>query len=349
MRFLLDRDYRLLERLDRFYVGAWAASRGGSTTIWAGTVLSDHLPVSMNISFGDPTAPRRGTRIPDKILLDQDLLTQLQGIWSTDMLHYGVCVSDVDGDGKMEFFVCGFGSENQVLKWTGQRLVNIARGTPLEDSERRAIGVAAGDLDGDGEEEIYVLNTDTFLGRKKLTDRLFSKSGGSWVDMFSLPMNMDEANMCAGRSVCAVDRMGTGRYGFFVANYGGMMKLFEISDSGFLEDRASEAGLATYPTGGRALVSLPLVSHHSMDIFAGNEGGPNFLFRHKGMDSGQYAECGADYGLMDSRENCRGIAVVDIVGTESFGLACGNWQGPHRLFVPSGPEPIGGAKALGFF
>ncbi|KAI5070489.1 hypothetical protein GOP47_0014832 [Adiantum capillus-veneris] len=263
-------------------------------------------------------------------------------------LHYGVCVSDIDGDGKMEFFVCGFGSENQVLKWTGERLVNIASGTPLEDSERRAIGVAAGDLNGDGAEEIYVLNTDTFLGRKKLTDRLFSKSGGSWVDLFSLPMNMDEANMCAGRSVCSVDRMGTGRYGFFVANYGGKMKLFEISESGFLEDRASEAGLATYPTGGRALVSLPLVSHHSMDIFAGNEGGPNFLFCHKGTETGQYAECAAAYGLTDSMENCRGIAVVDIIGTESFGLACGNWQGPHRLFVPSGPGPIGGATALGF-
>lgn len=48
-------------------------------------------------------------------------------------------------------------------------------------------------------------------------------------------------------------------------------QLFELSETGFLEDRASEAGLSTYPTGGRALVSLPLISHHAMDIFAGNE------------------------------------------------------------------------------
>lgn len=263
-------------------------------------------------------------------------------------LHYGVCVADIDGDGKMEFFVCGFGSENQVLKWTGQELVNIASGTPLEDPERRAIGVAAGDFDGDGEEELYILNTDTFLGRKKVMDRLFSKTGGSWVDLFSLPMNMDEANMCAGRSVCCVDRTGSGRYGFFVANYGGKMKLFEISETGFVEDKASEAGLSIYPTGGRALVSLPLVSRHAMDIFAGNEGGPNFLFCHKGRNSEEYVECAGAYGLMDSMENCRGIAVVDVNGTEEFGLACGNWQGPHRLFVPSGAGPVGGAQALGF-
>jgi hypothetical protein len=36
---------------------------------------------------------------------------------------------------------------------------------------------------------------------------------------------MDEANMVAGRSVAAVDRFGTGKYGFFVANYGGLMKV----------------------------------------------------------------------------------------------------------------------------
>jgi hypothetical protein len=24
------------------------------------------------------------------------------------------------------------------------------------------------------------------------------------------------------------------------------------------------------------------------------------------------------------------------------------WQGPHRLYTPSGPGPLGGAKALGF-
>lgn len=36
--------------------------------------------------------------------------------------------------------------------------MNIASGTPLEDPERRAIGVAAGDMDGDGEEEVICQN-----------------------------------------------------------------------------------------------------------------------------------------------------------------------------------------------
>ncbi|KAG0607582.1 hypothetical protein M758_8G040200 [Ceratodon purpureus] len=263
-------------------------------------------------------------------------------------LNYGVCVADLDGDGEFELFVCGFGFQNQLLKWNGKELVDVAVGTPLEDPETKSIGVAAGDFDGDGQEELYVLNTDTFLGRKKVTDRLFDSQSGKWQDLFSLPRNMDESNMCAGRSVCAVDRLGSGKYSFFVANYGGMMKMFEMTEEGFVADVASEVGLTAYPTGGRALVSLPLISHSGMDIFAGNEGGPNFLFINKGDGSGRFVECASAYGLMDALENCRGVAVVDALGDGHLGLACGNWQGPHRLFALSGPGPIGGAEALGF-
>ena len=47
----------------------------------------------------------------------------------------------------------------QIYKWSGSSFVRI-RDPVLEDSSRRAIGVAACDIDGDGREEIYVLNTD---------------------------------------------------------------------------------------------------------------------------------------------------------------------------------------------
>lgn len=103
-------------------------------------------------------------------------------------------------------------------------------------------------------------------------------------------------------------------------------QMFEMTEEGFVADVASEVGLTTYPTGGRALVSLPLISHSAMDIFAGNEGGPNFLFLNKGDGSGRFVECASAYGLMDALENCRGVAVVDALGDGHLGLACGNWQ-----------------------
>ena len=48
-------------------------------------------------------------------------------------------------------------------------------------------------------------------------------------------------------------------------------QMFEMTEDGFVADIAPEVGLVTYPTGGRALVSLPLISASAMDIFAGNE------------------------------------------------------------------------------
>ncbi|GCB60439.1 hypothetical protein scyTo_0011137, partial [Scyliorhinus torazame] len=83
-------------------------------------------------------------------------------------LNYGVAVSDVDNDGELEIVVAGYNGPNLVLKYNNvtKRLHNIAvdeRSSPyysLRDRQGNAIGVAACDIDGDGREEIYFLNTN---------------------------------------------------------------------------------------------------------------------------------------------------------------------------------------------
>jgi len=240
-------------------------------------------------------------------------------------LNYGVAVLDVDNDGAFELVVAGYGYPNQVLKWTGQNFINIADET-LADASRQAIGVGGADVDGDGREEIYILNTDTFAGRKRFGDRLFGFFDGQWLDLFSMPRNEAVINQTAGRSVAALDRDGDGRYGFFVANYGGPMRLYELDADGNLEDVAKEAGVALV-TGGRGLFCGPIISQR-MDVFAVNENGPNFLLRN--MGTGRFEEVAQHLGLADPYEHGRGVTVVDL--GDSFGLVYGNWEGPHRLF-----------------
>lgn len=252
------------------------------------------------------------------------------------MLGYGVAVSDVIGEGRFAFFVCGFGVPNRVLFWDGNALADHFEPT-LAAYQRQAIGVATGDIDGDGAEEIYVLNTDTFAGAKRYGDHLFARRDGVWTDLFTLERNEEVVNQTAGRSVCAVDRKGIGVYGFLVANYGGPLRLYERGPDDDLFDVARRAGLAMV-TGGRALVSLPLISPPGrMDIFAANENAPNFLFVHQG--DGSYAEKADEYGVADPFEHARGVAVLDADGNGRFDLAVGNWQGEHRLFLQS---PLGG-------
>lgn len=243
-------------------------------------------------------------------------------------LNYGIAITDIDGDGQFEIVVAGFGYRNLILKWDGTQYTDVAPPL-LADEGRRAIGVAACDIDGDGLEELYVLNTDTFSGEKRIADRFFDDNGDTWADLFSLEINSAVQNLTAGRSVACVDRNGDGRYGIFVANYGGPMRLYELDEDGFLVDVAPDAGV-DLTTGGRGVVSFPILSNN-MDIFAGNENGPNFLFINRG--DGTYDEIAGDVGLDDPFENVRGVTPLDANDDGVLDIAYGNWEGPHRLYI----------------
>jgi len=243
--------------------------------------------------------------------------------------YYGVAALDVDGDGETEFLVAGFGCPNRVLKWNGVQLRDV---TPpeLADPLRATVGVAAGDLDGDGREEIYLLNTDTFAGTKRFCDRLMkARADGTWLDLFDRPENLHVRNFSAGRSVAVLDRRGVGRYGFFVANYGRPMRMYELSPAGALVDLAPALGLSRV-TGGRGLLAAPLMGH-ATDLVCVNENGPNFFFRNSG--DGTFEECAVALHLDDPAEHARGVTTLDLDGDGRLDLAWVNWEGPHRLMA----------------
>ncbi len=243
-------------------------------------------------------------------------------------LSNGIAVTDVDGDGAFELVVAGYRTGNLVLKWDGERLVDVADPV-LADPGGCAVGLAAADVDGDGREEIYILNSDRGSGPKDMGDRLFAGFGERWIDLLAQAENAGVANHVAGRSVAALDRHGHGRYGFVVATDGAPFRLFELSRRGRLEDAAEEAGIDMI-VAGRGLVSLPFLSDR-MDLFAANEGGPNFLFRNLG--DGTFEEIAGERGIADSRTAGRGVVALDADGDGLFDLLVGSWDGPQRLFL----------------
>ena len=101
-------------------------------------------------------------------------------------LSYGVSVTDVNQDGKFDFVVTGFGYINLALSYENGKLINIVNQKKFTDEFRRTIGVAACDIDKDGYEEIYFLNTDTYSGTKKYSDRLIDLVGSKFLDMFEI-------------------------------------------------------------------------------------------------------------------------------------------------------------------
>lgn len=250
---------------------------------------------------------------------------------NVDRLSYGIAVCDIDGDGEFEFVVTGFGYHNLALKWNGRGLLDAADAV-LADQHGQAIGIAAGDIDGDGIEEIYVLNSDTFAGPKQQHDRLFALHGGQRVDLFGQPETQQLANRSAGRSVCVVDRFGFGRYAFFVANYGAVMRLYELDANWRLSETARAVGI-NYATGGRAVAAAPLFGN-DVDLVAINERGANLVFANRG--DGTFIDVANDCQVADRQHHGRGVALFDANDDGCIDIAYGNWEGPQRLWVRAG-------------
>lgn len=278
----------------------------------------------------------------------------------TSQLNYGVAVSDVDNDGSLEWIVAGFSGPNFVLKFdpVTKRLTNLAqedlRFSAIGDHGGQAIGVCACDIDGDGREEIYFLNTNNaYAGRADYGDSFFKWRNGKYVNLYTDPVNSRmEAKSFAGRSVACIDRLGTGKYSIVIATYSrggiGNFALVEMDENHpsndvstgniVLKNVASVAKIDK-ATGGRGLVVGPILGNNGRsDIFFGNEGNPwmgnpgdNFLFKNLG--NGSFEDIADQAEIQDKYNNARGISLADFNGDGLLDIAYGNWEGEHRLFM----------------
>ncbi|XP_019630542.1 PREDICTED: LOW QUALITY PROTEIN: uncharacterized protein LOC109474636 [Branchiostoma belcheri] len=276
--------------------------------------------------------------------------------------YYGMTVTDVNRDGKMEIFVVSYGSPNLVLKWNPEtrRYENIAVNNPespyyfLRDPEGNGISVAACDIDGDGWEEIYIVNTqsnsveDSDLAQ---ADRLYHFHQGRYRDVLREEYNLGLGQTLSGKSVACIDRTGSGRYSFFVTSdgwSGASHKMIEMDmdDSDVtagrikLSDVAGEVGVNFF-AGGFGVAVGPIVSDTGMsDIFVATDGkSPNLLLKNRG--DGTFEEVAEPSGILDARlhddhwhsRKSRGVALADFNADGTLDIVYGNWMGPHRLWV----------------
>ena len=242
-------------------------------------------------------------------------------------LSYGIGVTDFNQDSQYEFIVTGFKYPNLALSYKEGKLENVIKDNLFSDSTSSTIGVAACDVDRDGNEELYFLNTDTYSGRKKYSDRLLKNSSGKITDIFEDNVDPNDLNLTAGRSVVCVDRLGRGKYATYVANYGGPTRFYEFADDK-IRDIAPSLGIDRI-TGGRAVIAGHILTKN-MDIFAANERDSNFLYLN---DNGKFKNVAKKYNIEDRFENGRGTTLSDVLYRGRLDIITGNWESNHRIFA----------------
>jgi enediyne biosynthesis protein E4 len=213
------------------------------------------------------------------------------------------------------------------------------------DTSLYGMGVAAGDYDNDGRDDLYVTAIEG--------DRLFHNDGNFKFHDVTRPAGIQNANF--GTSAAWLDYDRDGRLDVFVANYvqwtlekdvycsldgkaktyctpesykGVASKLFRNVGGGRFEDVSRKAGVADPTSKSLGVAVFDFDSDGWPDLFVANDTQPNKLYRNN--HDGTFAEVGVAAGVAFSEDGvARGAMGADAIDYDRSGrqhLLVGNFS-----------------------
>ena len=219
----------------------------------------------------------------------------------------GAVPADLDLDGRLDLYVANDGTANQMWMNVGSRFENRALfgGSAVNGrgEAEAGMGVDAGDLDGDGDEDLYVTH---ITGE---TSTLYLNDGSG---LFS------DAGMIAGLDVPSLPMTGFGT-GWFDFDNDGDLDLLAVNGAVRRLDRD--------PTGDGAVARRAAKTDHERQF-----GQPNQLFRNLG--GGRFEEVSELAGpSFRAFEVSRGTAFGDVDNDGDTDVLISNNNGPARLLI----------------
>ena len=299
-----------------------------------------------------------------------------------ETLGSGAAFLDADGDGRLDVLLVngkdwqpkGRKSLSALYRNNGNgTFTNITAGSGL-DVEMYGMGVAVGDYDNDGRDDIYVTALEG--------DRLFHNEGrGKFTDVTK---TAGIANAVFGTSAAWVDYDRDGRLDLFVANYvqwtpksdlwctldgvtksyctpesykGTSSKLYHNLGGGRFEDASHKAGVDDPTSKSLGVSVLDYNGDGWPDIFVANDTQPNKLYRNN--RNGTFTDQGLGAGVAYSEDGvARGAMGADSADYDRSGrphLLVGNFSNQmlglyHNegggLFVDESPKSTVGRASL---
>ena len=259
----------------------------------------------------------------------------------------GLATFDYNNDGLIDIYflngaplrgtdASGEAPSNALVRNDGNwKFTDVTAGSGTGDTGY-GLGVAIGDYDNDGYEDIYINNFGPNV--------LYRNNGdGTFTDVTARAgvANGDKV----GAGACFLDMDGDGDLDLYVANYVdftyenhrtarfsgfpayvGPMDydptpdtLYRNNGDGTFTDVSIEAGIAAHPGTGMGMVCGDFDADGDTDIFVGNDVGGNFLWINDGK--GRFTEAGLMAGVAyDFGGNAQGTMGVDCGDVDGDGL-----------------------------
>lgn len=220
----------------------------------------------------------------------------------------GVICQDFTGDARPDFYVANDGESNQLWMNEGNdRFVDEAfmLGAALNafGKEEAGMGVAAGDLDEDGDLDLFLTHL------KGQSNTLYLNAG---------ERGFEDGTIAAGLGISALATTGFGT------------ALLDIDHDGHLDLAIAN---------GRVTREEPRGNTSRSDFWV-HYSEANLVYRNTGANTGlDFEDVGESAGAFASRlEVSRGLAVGDIEADGDMDLLLSNAAGPARLFINDAPK-----------
>ena len=329
-------------------------------------------PAAAQAPTGTPTpasAPAAAARFVDVTAHAGVAFTHDNGAfgqkWMPESIGAGVVIFDADGDGRLDlFFVNGRSFPGKPGTASTQRLYRNLGGLKFEDATARhgldvsayCFGGAAGDLDNDGDPDLYLacLGQDLLLrndeGRftevGKQAGLVQTYEHGASVALFDADRD-GLLDVLATRYIiwtpetdafCALD--GKTKAYCTPQTYQGAASRYYRNKGGLtFEDRTRQAGLFNDTAKTMGVTILDLEGDGAMDVALANDTTPNLLYQNDGK--GGFTEVGAASGMaLSETGGARGGMGIDAGDFNRSGrpsLAIGYFSGePMGLYRNEG-------------
>ncbi len=248
--------------------------------------------------------PRDFPALPDHVFRNDGGrftdVTEEAGIVDRDGRGLGVVASDLDGDGKVDLFVANDTSANFFFRNLGgfrfaEQGHEAGLATNASGGYLAGMGIACGDLDGDGRVDLAVTN---FFGES--TTLYHNLGQGLFADRSPASGLAAPTRFVLGFGLAALDANNDGRVDLLQANghvndyrpntpYGMPAQLFLGAPSGRLVDVSARAGpgLMT-PRVGRGLAVVDLDNDGRLDALLVSHGAPLALLRNQTPSPGHF-------------------------------------------------------------